>query len=99
MRAPFTPPTATQFGGAFPVYRGVPYQRGAGLGSVFKNVLRFLLPIGKTIGKEALRTGLGVASDALDGQDLVMATKKRGRKAAKKAVKKVVRKLQKDSRF
>ena len=82
MRTVFIEPTVEQLGGsAFPVYRGLPYQRGEGLGSVFKSVLRFLLPIGKAVGKEALNAGLGVAADALQGEDIKKAARKRGAQA------------------
>ena len=34
-----------QAGGKFPVFRGTPYQRGEGLGDIFRAVLRFLAPV------------------------------------------------------
>jgi hypothetical protein len=62
-----------QFGG-YNVFRGVPFQRGSGLGSVFRSFLRYLIPIGKQIGlavgHEGLRTGNRVLSNVLEGKDL-----------------------------
>lgn len=62
-----------QFGG-YNIFHGMPYQRGAGLGSIFRSFLRYLLPIGKNIGaaigQEGLRTGNRVLSNVLDGKDL-----------------------------
>ena len=62
-----------QFGG-YNVFRGVPFQRGSGLGSVFRSFLRYLIPIGKQIGlavgHEGLRTGNRVLSSVLEGKDL-----------------------------
>ena len=83
MRAEFKEPTPAQFGGSFTVYRGLPYQRGSGLGSVFRNVLRFLLPIGKAVGKEVLRSGIGVAGDVLEGESVKGAMRKRGGQAVR----------------
>lgn len=66
-------PEAIQFGG-YNVFRGVPYQRGAGLGSVFRSVWRYLLPIGKeigaAIGRQGLESGNRVLGNVLEGRDL-----------------------------
>ena len=42
------------------VFRGTPYQRGYGIGSVFK---RFGIPLAKFIGRHLLNTGLNVCSE------------------------------------
>jgi len=63
----------SQWGG-YDVFRGVPYQRGSGLGSVFRSFLRYLLPYGKqigsAIGKQGLESGSRVLSSVLEGKDL-----------------------------
>ena len=92
MRVQFHPPSASQLGrGAFPVYRGLPYQRGAGLGSIFRGILCFVLPFaksaGKSIGREALRSGADLATDLLEGHSLEESVKQR----AKEGVKRVLR--------
>lgn len=49
---------AEQTGHGMTAFEGMPYQRGAGLGSLFKGLFRLILPIGKrafsTVGREAL---------------------------------------------
>ena len=82
-----------------PVFIGTSYQRGHGLGSLFKGLLRFVVPIaksaGKSVGREALKAGVGVASDLLDGQNAEVAVRKRANTAAKHLVSKAAKKLQK----
>jgi hypothetical protein len=60
--------------GGYNVFRGQAFQRGAGLGSVFRSFLRYLLPMGKAIGSaighEGLHTGNRVLSNVLEGKDL-----------------------------
>lgn len=73
-RQPFTAETGlSQFGG-YSIFHGVPYQRGSGLGSVFKSFLRYLLPIGKeigaAIGRQGLESGNRILSNVLEGKDL-----------------------------
>ncbi|KAL3104348.1 hypothetical protein niasHS_001195 [Heterodera schachtii] len=46
-----------QFGG-YNIYRGLPYQRGAGVGALFRSLMRYLLPIGKQIGSAIGRQGM-----------------------------------------
>ena len=59
-------------GGAY--FVGIPYQGGAGLGSVFRSIFRFLLPAlktaGKELGREGLATGARVLGNLAQGQDL-----------------------------
>ena len=49
------------------VYVGVPYQRGHGIGSFLGGLFRRVLPLlkrgAKALGREALRTGMNIASD------------------------------------
>ena len=42
------------------VFRGTPYQRGYGIGSVFK---RFGIPLAKFLGRHLLNTGLSVGAE------------------------------------
>ena len=71
----------------YQVYSGLPYQRGAGIGNVFRGLIRFLLPVaktvGKSLGKQALRTGAQIASDLAEGRDLEGTVKARGVQAIK----------------
>lgn len=56
-------------GGAGGYFEGMPYQRGHGIGAVFRSLMRFLLPIGKqaaaSIGREGLETTSRVLNSIL----------------------------------
>lgn len=72
--------------GGGPYFEGVPYQRGfgnfsyvtrqngAGLGSIFRSFMRYLLPmakhVGKTVSKEGLETGARILHDIAGGQNV-----------------------------
>ncbi|KAL3108248.1 hypothetical protein niasHT_018656 [Heterodera trifolii] len=62
-----------QFGG-YNIYRGLPYQRGAGVGAVFRSLIRYLLPIGKqigsAIGRQGMESGNRVLTNVLEGKNL-----------------------------
>lgn len=62
------------------VFRGAPYQRGYGIGSLFA---RFALPVFKYLGKKVLRTGLSVGQDILDKKNLKESIKTRGKEGLK----------------
>jgi len=82
-----------QAGGEIPVFRGSRYQRGHGLGSVIgglfrrvvlpflqksaKGIVPFLKQNKKTILSNALKTGMEVADDVLEGKSLKQSAKKR----------------------
>jgi hypothetical protein len=81
---------AQQNGHGLDGFAGIPYQRGYGIGNIFRGLFRMLLPLvksaGKTIGKEALYTGTNIASDMLSGQDIETSVKNRSREAATRLV-------------
>ena len=64
-------------GGNVPFYRGPVLQRGYGHGSIFKSVVRSVMPSLKEIGKSALTTGLEVLQDVAKGENIKTAAKKR----------------------
>jgi len=82
-----------QVGGNIPLFPGARYQRGHGLGNVIgglfrrvvrpflqrstKNILPFLKKNKKTLIRNALRTGMEVADDVLEGESLKSSVKKR----------------------
>uniref|UniRef100_A0A183C304 ULP_PROTEASE domain-containing protein n=1 Tax=Globodera pallida TaxID=36090 RepID=A0A183C304_GLOPA len=75
-------------GAAYPVFAGLPYQRGAGgLGSMFRSFLRFLVPIGRQAGaalaRQGLESGARVLSNVLDGADLKQSLVTEGRTGLK----------------
>jgi hypothetical protein len=58
---------ADQCGNGMNVFQGARGQRGHGLGSVLSGLFRSALPMLKNIGKQALQTGLSVATDVVQG--------------------------------
>lgn len=56
------------------VYKGIPYQRGHGIGSFLGGLFRSVLPLlksgAKAVGKEALHAGVGVLSDIVKAQPM-----------------------------
>ena len=65
----------TQVGKGMPYYSGRQFQRGHGLsGGLFSSIGSAVLPMIKsgikTVGKEVLRSGAKLASDALQGKNL-----------------------------
>jgi hypothetical protein len=57
------------------------YQRGHGLGSIFESLFKSAVPLlkrgAKNLGREALKTGLNLASDVMERQNVIQATKSR----------------------
>ena len=76
---------AKQKGGSLPAFHGARFQRGYGLGSIFKGLFRWAIPHlqqgAKMLGKRALQTGVQVAQDVLAGENVKTATKKRAKQA------------------
>jgi len=69
-----------QNGGEIPVFAGSKFQRGHGLGSILGGFFRRLvLPFLKTNGKmmleNAMKTGVDVASDVIDGKSFKSSVK------------------------
>ena len=76
-----------QTGNGMPAFVGVPYQRGRGLGSLFRRLFRFAMPLlksaAKAVGKEALHTTANIATDLAKGvTNPTEVLKSRGREAA-----------------
>lgn len=105
MRVIFKGNLPSQRGGAHPVFIGTPFQRGYGFGSLFKGLMRAVLPIakqalpfaksaGRAFGREALLTGANVAQDALAGADVGQSLEKHSKRGARKLLKKGTKKLQ-----
>lgn len=64
-------------GANIPIYRGGSVQRGYGLGSIFSGLVKSAIPLlksgAKSLGKTALKTGLNVARDAIEGKNIKQA--------------------------
>lgn len=69
------------------IYVGNPYQQGSGIGSFFGGIYRFVLPLvksgAKTVGKEALSTGINIVSDIASNKDPREALRMRLRESAR----------------
>lgn len=84
-----------QNGGEIPVFAGRRFQQGHGLGSVLSGFFRRLvLPFVKTHGKNmltsAMKTGMEVAGDVMEGQSLKESAKKRVPEGIKRTVRNVI---------
>ena len=71
-----------QVGGEILVFVGSRYQRGHGLRSVLRGIFqRFVIPFfrahGKTLARSALKTGVDVAEDVMEGRTLKESAKHR----------------------
>lgn len=68
------------------IYRGVPYQRGHGIGSFLGGLFRSVLPLlssgAKVIGKEALSAGVGLLSDMVNSHPMEDSIKNRLKEAS-----------------
>lgn len=67
-----------QRGGAFPVFRGAPYQYGNGLSEVLRDAGKFLVPLASTAAQKFLESA---ASELAENKDAKLSS------AAKKALK------------
>lgn len=68
----------SQSGGALPVYRGSPYQRGYGIGGFLSGVARSILPtILPAVKNTVLKHGMGFVGDLLKGRNIKDAAKAR----------------------
>jgi hypothetical protein len=70
-----------QAGKGYPVIARRRYQRGHGLSSIFGGLFKASMPLlkkgAKTLGHEALKTGLNIAKDVVQGRNIKQAAKSR----------------------
>ena len=94
---PHTVHFTRQIGGGF--YSGVKRQQGYGLGGLLAKLGRFVLPIlkpvAKSIGKQAIQSGVQMAGDILDGQNPKQAFKQNLKQGTKQLFRKVVKRKSK----
>jgi hypothetical protein len=73
---------------------GTRYQRGHGLGSIIGSLFKSAVPLlkrgAKTLGREALKTGLNLASDVMEGQNVKQAAKSRLKSTGQNLLQKVM---------
>ena len=87
-----------QVGRGLPVFTGPRTQRGYGLGGILGGLFRSAMPLikqgAKTLGREVLNTGIGIAQDALGGENIKTAAKTRFRHAGRNLTQKAIRGLE-----
>ena len=70
-----------QTGKGYPIFAGRRYQRGQGLGSIFGGLFKAAMPLlkkgAKNLGREALKTGLNISGDVVQGRNIKQAAKSR----------------------
>jgi hypothetical protein len=70
-----------QAGSGLGVYQGAPIQRGNGIGSLLKGLVKSTLPLlargGKMLGKRLVSAGANIAKDVIDGENFGDAAKNR----------------------
>ena len=71
---------AQQKGGHLVAFHGARNQRGYGLGGIFRGLYRWAIPHLQSVGQRALKEGVGVAQDVLNGEKLGDSVLKRGEK-------------------
>jgi hypothetical protein len=76
-----------QSGSGIPVFTGYRGQRGHGIGNFLSGVFRSAVPMIKkglgAFGKQALRTGLEIANDVVDGHSLKDSATERAKQGIK----------------
>jgi len=72
-------------GRGIPYFAGPAYQRGHGIGSLFRGLFRYAMPFikqgAKALGRQALHTGIQVAGDVLENRPIKESVKARVRQA------------------
>lgn len=79
-------------------FHGMQFQRGAGLGAIFRSIFRTLMPLaksaGKAIGRQALETGASIASDVVAGESARESVEKHGRTGAANLLRKAAKRME-----
>ena len=69
-----------QRGRGMATFTGARYQRGHGLGNILRSLTKFALPFlkkgAKAVGKQAMKTGMNIAQEAMLGQNIKKAAKR-----------------------
>ena len=87
-----------------PYFRGPAYQRGHGLGGIFRALMRVATPIfrsaapivkagAKEVARDAIRAGAEIANDAISGRDIGSSIEQHGNEAAERLIGKGTKKL------
>ena len=86
-----------QRGGNITGYRGARFQRGYGIGGIFKSLARYAIPLflqgAKVVGKRALQAATEVGQDVLRGKNVRVSAKTHGGEVVKDFAEKGARPL------
>lgn len=70
-----------QTGSGVPAFAGARYQRGHGIGNILRSITKMALPFLKKgaskVGKQALKTSMDIAGDAMQGRNIKKTIKRR----------------------
>ena len=99
MRTPYYPDESKRYykkyyeqqvGGNMDVFQGSTVQKGRGIGKFLKAALKATAPLlktgAKTVGKELMSTGVGLAKDAIAGKNMKQAAEERFKAAGSSAL-------------
>ncbi len=90
-----------QSGSGLPIFVGYSGQRGHGLGSMLGGLVRKAMPLLqrglKSFGKQALKTGMEIVSDVVDGQSPKMAARRRIGQGIKRGVKRGIKHIAREA--
>jgi len=82
-----------------PFYSGAQYQQGYELGNIFSSISKTIMPFAKSgakaIGKQALKSGVGFASDVLAGKNVKQAAIDRAKAAGSSLLNQAVKRKRK----
>ena len=69
-----------QTGRGMAAFTGARYQRGHGLGNILCSLTKFAVPFlkkgAKAVGKQAMKMGMNIAQEAMQGQNIKKAAKR-----------------------
>ena len=89
----------SQVGSGGPYYSGAQFQRGYGLSNIFSSIGKTILPLlkttAKTVGRQALKSGVAFASDVINGQNAKQAAINRAKEAGSTLLNNAIRKRKK----
>ena len=91
-----------QSGSGLPIFVGYRGQKGYGLGSMLGGLVRKAMPVLqrglKSFGKQALKTGLEIVNDVVEGQSPKEAAKRRLGQGIKQGVKRGIKHVAREAR-
>ena len=85
----------------YAVFQGLPSQRGAGIGSIFRSLLRYIMPLGRqagiALGREGIDTSQRILDQVIKGGNVKQADLAEGRDGLKNIMERAAQKLGKQS--